>query len=155
MIEMLIVIPILCMMAAGVAQFAILFQAQSSFEHACGLAARYYAAGELDPNGFAEEVWDDLGSDQKYFTPGSILAVPIPTQSIASSGWLDRLNLLGPLVSKIKQFTVNYTGQKWFVTIHYHSAPFFGLLFPGGLVLKTQLAVLKYPDPPVNGVGGP
>ena len=155
MVEILMAFPVLCLLGAGAIQFAVLFQARASFEHACGIAGRYYAGGQLDPNAFSQEVWNDLGPDQKYFTPGTVLAVPIPTQSIVASGFLNRLGLLGPLVSKIKAFTVNYTGQKWFVSIHFRSMPFFGILFPAGLIFTTQLAVLKYPDQPVNGWGGP
>jgi hypothetical protein len=144
--EMALVIPILCLMAAGLIQFTQLFLAKNTFEQACGLAARDYAAGEIDDTQFNQDAWENLGEDQRNFIPGSISAVPIPGSSSVANLLTNNLGVLGPLLSKIKSVFVNYTGKKWLVTIQFKGPPFFGLLFPGGLTFQTQLAVLKYPE---------
>ncbi len=148
MTEFLIVIPLLLLMAAGMVQFYLLFAARSSFEHACGTAARYYAAGEIEPKDFASEAWDDLGDDQHFFIPGTLRAFPIAATSSLTSLFTNRMNIFGPLLSKLKDYALNYTGQKWLVSIQYRGSPFFGYLFHNGLCLETQLAVMRYPEAP-------
>jgi hypothetical protein len=144
--EMVLVIPILCLMAAGLIQFTHLFLAKNAFEQACGLAARDYAAGGIDGSQFTGDAWENLGENQRYFIPGSLSAVPIPGSTSAANLLTDNLGVLGPLLSKIKSVFVNYAGKKWIVTVRFKGPPFFGMLFPGGLAFQTQLAVLKYPE---------
>jgi len=144
--EMLLVIPILCLMAAGLIQFTQLFLAKNAFEQACGLAARDYAASEIDDTQFIEDAWDNLGDAQRYFIPGTLLTVPSPGSSSTANLLTNNLGALGSLFSKIKSVLVNYSGQKWLIRIQFRAPIFFGTLFPGGLTFQTQLAVLKYPE---------
>ncbi len=148
MTEFLIVIPLLLLMAAGMVQFYLLLTARSSFEHACGTAARYYAAGEIDPEDFEGEAWDDLGDDQRFFIPGTLHVFPLAGAPSSASLFTNRMSVFGPLLSKLKDYAFNYTGRKWVVTIQYRGTPFFGYLFYNGLCLQTQLAVLRYPEAP-------
>ncbi len=145
--EMLIVIPLLFLMVAGMTQFSILFLARSAFEQSCGQAARKYAAGRLNnSNSFSDEVWANLENYQSYFRRETLVVVPAPTQSLVANSFLNNTGFLGPLISKIKSSLFNYSGQKWIVTIRYNSIPLFGTLFPAGIPFQTELAVLKYPD---------
>lgn len=144
--EMVLVLPLLCLMAAGLIQFSQMFLAKIAFEQACGLAARDYAASEIDDNQFTNDAWEDLGSDQKYFIYSSLQASAL-TPSLSALGRLTQnLPCLGPLYSKLKSFVSNYTEKKWVATIQYKATPFFAPLFPNGILFQTQLAVIKYPE---------
>jgi hypothetical protein len=147
--EMLIVIPLLFLFAAGMIQFSALFLAKTSFEHACGQAARNFAAGNLDSSEFSKNIWDNLGRYQRFFDQGTLIVIQGQTSSLVSQDFLNNLDntsRFGPYLSKIKSILLNYTGQKWNVVINYKSPPLFGLIFPTGIPLQTDLAVLKYPD---------
>ncbi len=144
--EMILVIPLLCLMAAGLIQFSQLFLAQNAFDQACGLAARDFAASEIDDTLFSQDAWENLGPDQKYFIPSSIVSVPLSGSSSTSNLLINNLNVLGPLFSKLKSVFVNYSGEKRLVTIQFKGPAFFGLIFPTGITFQTQLAVLKYPE---------
>lgn len=144
--EIILVIPILCLMATGLIQFTQLFLAKNAFEQACGLAARDYAASEIDDTEFNKDAWENLGDSQRYFVPGSLSAATVPGSSSVANLLTNNLGVLGPLLSKIKSVFVNYTGKKWSVSVQFKGPPFFGVLFPGGLTFQTQLGVLKYPE---------
>jgi hypothetical protein len=146
--EMILVVPILCLMAAGLIQFTQLFLAKNAFEQACGLAARDYAAAEIDDTQFSEDAWDSLGENQRYFIPGTLLAVPLSGSSSVANLLTNNLGVLGSLFSKLKSIFINYSSKKWSVTVQFKGPPFFGLLFPGGLTFQTQLAITKYPEVP-------
>ncbi len=146
--EMILVIPMLCLMGAGLIQFTQIFLAKNAFDQACGLAARDYAASEIDDTQFIQDAWENLGEDQRYFIPGSL-----QTESFtANPSFIDLLtknfSVLGPVFSKLKSVVSNYSGKNWRVSIQFKGPPFFGVLFPGGLTFQTQLAVLKYPEVP-------
>ena len=74
MTEMIIVIPLLFLLAAGMIQFTFLFMAKISFEHACGQSARDYAFKKIDPTLLSEDIWKNLGSEQVFFSKETILA---------------------------------------------------------------------------------
>ena len=143
--EMLLVIPMLFLMTAGMVQFAFLFMAKTSFEHACGQAARDYAGQKIDPTIFSDDIWRNLGTEQRFFNKETLLAVPSPTSSLVAQTFLGNIDILGPLISKIKSSLLNYSGKKWTVVIFFKSAPFFGVVFPAGIPFQTELAILKYP----------
>jgi hypothetical protein len=144
--EMVLVIPILCLMAAGLIQFSQMFLAKNAFEQACGLAARDYAASEIDDTQFTIDAWENLGSDQKYFIAGSLQALPLTPSPSFLGHFTQNLPVLGPLYSKLKTIVSNYCEKKWVATIQYKGVPIFASLFPLGIRFQTQLAVMKYPE---------
>jgi Flp pilus assembly protein TadG len=145
--EMLLVIPLLCLLLAGTIQFTILFQARSAFDQACGNEERKYAANlTQDSASITEDIWKNLGSYQTYFNKSSIkLDVQAPQPS-AASVIFNALGNLGPLADKVKSYFINYTGQSWTVTINCTPPALMAFLFPNGIPFKSQFTVLKYPS---------
>lgn len=144
--EMLITIPLLFLMAAGMVQFMLFFMAKTTFEHACGQAARNFAGGNLEPEAFPGQIWKNLAEDQRFFNHSSLLVTQASTQTIAANIFLNQTGILGSFITKIKDYFLNYNGYKWIVSIRYNSLPLFGVVFPNGITVKTELAVLKYPS---------
>ncbi len=145
MVEMLLSLSLLFLMTAGMIQFFFLFTAKTSFDHACGQAARRYAAGTLDSPDLAGAIWAQLGPDQRYFDRATLKVVPSATSSLIGRSFLNAAGPLDPFVAKIKSFFWGYSGQRWVVGVNYKAAPLGGLLFPGGVPFQTELAALKYP----------
>jgi Flp pilus assembly protein TadG len=151
MVEMILVLPILFLLAAGIIQFSQLFLAYVQFEHACGEAAREYAGGMIDNDTFSEEIWNNLGAYQPLFDPAFIqVRVEEPTSPLGS--WISNN---GGMMDDLTRFTkaahipagsiFDYEGQKWNVTSSCKVTPFFGVLFENSITFKTQLAVLRHP----------
>lgn len=147
MAEMLLSLSLLFLMTAGMIQFFFLFTAKTSFEHACGQAARRYAAGNLDSPDLAVAIWDQLGTDRRYFDRATLKVVPSDTSSLIGRSFLDAAGPLNPFIAKIKSFFLGYSGRRWVVGVNYKAAPMGGLLFPEGVPFQTELAALHYPGP--------
>jgi Flp pilus assembly protein TadG len=147
LVETLLVIPLLLLLTAGAIQFALLFQAHSAFEKACGEAARQYAANLLkNPSAITDAVWNDMGSYQSYFKKQSLnISTQAPQATIADT-FLNGLGSLGPWAAKAKSYLINYTGQTWTVTINCAPPSLAAVLFPAGIPFQCQLTVLKYPS---------
>lgn len=140
--EMLIVIPLLLILAASLAQLTILIREKIKFENACGLAARQYALGQFSQGEISSAVWADLGNEQRYFDKGSI---SISTQEPKTLFGGDLQSRLGFLGSVMKEGLFNYGGGDWTITIRYRSFPLLGALLPNGFLFQTRLAVLRHP----------
>jgi len=147
LIEMLLVIPLLFLLTASALQFTMLFQARNAFDKACGEAARQYAANQLkDSSSITSTIWNDMGFYQSYFDKESLnISTQVPQTTIADT-FFNAIDVLGPLVSKIKSYLINYTGQSWIVTIHCTPPSLIAVLFPNGIPFQSQLTVLKYPN---------
>jgi|SRR5665213_47591 len=147
LVEMLLVIPLLFLLAAGAIQFTILFQARSAFDKACGEAARQYAANQLkDSSAITDSIWNDMGFYQSYFNKQSLnISTQAPQASIADT-FFNALDALGPLATEIKSYLISYTGQTWIVTICCTSPSLVAVIFPSGIPFQSQLTVLKYPN---------
>jgi len=146
-VEMVLALPLLLLMAAGIAQFSQLFLARVQFEHACGEAAREYAAGSIASSSFAREVWNNLGPYRSRFDLDSIQVsldppVAFPSQSGNS---IPGLSMFTSAAHVAFGKALDYEKGKWWVTANCRAIPFFGLLFKDGVPFKTQLAVLRHP----------
>lgn len=143
MAEMLLCIPLLLLLAAGMAQFGTLFLSKVHFEYACGESARAYNLGLISSDGFADSLWENLQTYQNCFDKNSIQVSVKGTQSILGGDATQKLGFLGKYV---KGALFNYEGQEWTVTINCKAVPIFGILFPNGVPFTTQLAVLRHPQ---------
>jgi hypothetical protein len=148
--EIVLVIPILFLMAAGLSQFWIFFTAKAYLEQACGQTARLYAAGALNGNDhLADQIWLALGPGRRFFSPSNIDVTGTSTSTMLSNSFLPAINNIpppiGPLIAKATGSLLNYTGQKWIIRARFDALPLFRVLFPAGLSVTTQMAVLKYP----------
>ncbi len=130
LVEAVLALPLLLLLAAGVAQFSQLFLARVQFEHACGEAARRYVAGKVDANHLGDAVWDNLGVYQPLFDRKGV--------QVAGTR-------LSPAASSYGLLPVEYGGQRWTVTAVCKATPLFGLLWKGGVPFKTRLAALRHP----------
>jgi Flp pilus assembly protein TadG len=138
--EMVIALPALCLFAAGIIQFAILFLSYVQFEHACGEAARQYAAGMINKDSIEIKIEDNLGHFRNFFDLYSLTATIQPPQSTPDSVLNDFRNI----VSKIP-FGLTYDGYEWSVDINCRPPFFFALIFPGGIPFHTVMQVYRYP----------
>lgn len=150
MTETLLVIPLLSILAFGLAQFAVFLSAKSAFEHACGQMARQYACGKISDNhALSSEVWNALGSYQRFFDAASLRLSGSPWQPEGTQTLLHLASQLpgpsGSLLSKTKSILLNYSGQVWTVSLRYQGLPFSSLFFQDGVLVQTQLAVFQYP----------
>lgn len=147
LVEMLLVIPLLCLLTAGAIQFTILFQARSAFDKACGDTARKYAANLLnDPAAITSEIWKNLGPYQTHFQEQSLNINTQAPKPSAVDVIFNSLDNLGPFATSVKSYFINYTGQSWTVTINCAPPSFMALLFPNGVPFQNKLTVLKYPN---------
>lgn len=147
LVEMLLVIPLLFLLTAGAIQFAILFQACSAFDKACGEAARQYAANQLiDSSAITEAIWNDMGFYQSYFNKQSLSISAQAPQTTIADIFSNSVDAFGPLATKIKSYLINYTGQTWIVTIYCTPPSSVAVIFPNGIPFQSQLTILKYPN---------
>ena len=137
--EFLIVVPILCLFAAGILQFAILFLADIQFEHACGETARRYCAKQVDENSFEGEIWMELGAWGRYFDRSSLRVSTQPPSSAAHA-------ILNTVQTSMRfiPFLKGYEGAQWKVQIRCRPPLFFAVLFPRGVPLNTELQAYRY-----------
>jgi hypothetical protein len=151
--EMVLVIPILFLMAASIFQFSIFLSAKTYLEQACEQTARLYASGAFSrnegPGQIANQIWFALGSGQRFFNETSIVVIDSPTSTLLSNSFLPAINNIpppvGPLIASSTANLLSYTGKKWIINAQFHALPIFRVLFPVGLPMTTQMAVLKYP----------
>jgi len=140
MAEMVICIPILCLLMAGIFQFGVLCTSRVQFEHACGEAARQYAAGLIDKDSLGPKIYENLGSFQKYFDSQSLTVTIQEPQSTANSV-MDKVRNAVRLIP----FIIDYDGSEWKVDIQCAPPPLFKLLFPGGITFHSVMQVYRYP----------
>jgi Flp pilus assembly protein TadG len=147
LVEMLLVIPLLCLMIIGIVQIALLFQAENAFEKSCADASRKYAAHLLQtPSDITIDIWNNLGSYQNYFQKQSLnLSNQAPNSTIVDT-FMNNVGPLGPLLSRIKSYLINYSEQNWTITINCQPSSMTTLLFPSGIQFKSQLSFLRYPS---------
>jgi Flp pilus assembly protein TadG len=138
--EMLIALPILFLFAAGIIQFTILFLSYVQFEHACGEAARQYAAGTIDKDSIETKIEDNLGYFSSCFDLYSLTATIQQPQSTPDSA----LNDVRNTVSKIPG-GLTYDGYEWAVDINCRPPFFFAAIFADGIPFHTVMQVYRYP----------
>lgn len=140
MAEMLICVPILFLLVAGIVQFSILFASRVQFEHSCGEAARQYCAGLIDKDSLGPKIYENLDFFQKYFDPKSLTVTLQQPQSTADSTMDDARNAINFI-----PFIPNYDGYEWAVDIKCVPPFFLKLLFPSGINFYTVMQVYRYP----------
>ena len=138
--ELTLAIPLLFLFAAGIIQFSIVFLSYVQFEHACGEAARQYAAGIGEKDSIAPRVIENLGYFRRYFDSSTLSADPQAPQSAASKTLEDIRRFTG-----ILPHTLNFAGVEWKIKIRCRPPFFFAVLFPKGLLFETVLQVYRYP----------
>jgi len=144
LVEMIVAIPLLFLLAAGMIQFTLLFLAYVQFEHACGEAARQYAAGVISKGSLRPQITRELGTYSRYFDIDSLsVTVAVPGTSTASNAEKTR-NAMGniPMVHRGS----NYDGAKWKVRARFRPPFFFKLIFPDGVPFSATLQVYRYPS---------
>lgn len=144
MAEMVIAIPLLLLLAAGMVQFAILFLSSVQFEHACGEAGRLYAAGIVNKRSLQPRIVEGLGGYRRFFDLDSLqVSTEFPSSKTASvlQKTHDALTSI-PAV----QWGFDYDGAKWRVSIRCKPPFLFKPLFPEGIPLTTTFQVYRYPS---------
>jgi Flp pilus assembly protein TadG len=156
--EMLLVIPLLFLLAAGAVQFTILFQARNAFDQACGETAREYSANQLkDSTSITKAIWNNLGLYQSFFREQSLelttrdsnptlLGTIIKSADKFIGRFVSAVTFFSPYAGSLTPPYINYTGQSWIVTINCTPPSLVAVLFPSGVPLQAQLTVLKYPN---------
>ncbi len=148
---MVLVLPLLLLMAAGLFQFTYLFLSAIRFEDACGQTAREWAAGTRSTDTLPGGIWGRLGSSQGAFVKGSLRIDPFENEAYSLAQAAKRKEVavqtgpVGALLEKAKGILFDYSAGRWIVTIRFKSRPFFGLLFPEGIPFRTRLAVIRHP----------
>ena len=139
--EMLLAIPLLFLFTAGLVQFSALFLSYVQFEHACGEAARIFAAGRINKNSLDSKIIENLGSHKGFFDISS-LEVKIQDPQSDFSGLLEKIR--GSL--SFIPFTLNYGGAEWRAKIKFHPPFLAQTLFPDGIPFQTTFQVHRYPN---------
>jgi hypothetical protein len=151
MAETLIILPLLLLLSAGAFQFSLAFLAKVRFEHACGEAAREYAAGLLQEKEITKGVIDRLGAWASFFVPGSIHA---RAQSAGSRGLPSPPNGPGPLgrSGPIRQgiqapipLLMDYKGQSWQVQARIRPNLLFIPVFKDARILRARFFIARHP----------
>lgn len=141
--EMVVAIPLLLLLAAGMAQFTILFLSYVQFEHACGEAGRSYAAGIVPKEDLKPRIVEGLGRYRRFFDLDS-MQVTTKAPSSKTAAVLDKTrNALGSI--PIVQWASNYDGAKWLVSVRFHPPIFFKFIFPDGVPFTAAFQVYRYP----------
>ena len=143
MTEMLLCLPLLMFLAAGMVQFSILFIAKNTFEHACGESARSFALHEISSEDFINSLWDNLSSFQPFFQKSSIQILENTADPFVDR---DTNEKIGTLQQFVTGTILDYGGKEWQVSINCKVTPFFKILFPNGVFFTTRLAVLRHPQ---------
>lgn len=150
MAETLLALPLVLLMAGGTVHFTFLFLAKVQFEHACGEAARKYAAGTLDPKRFPEGIFQGLGPFKGLFPPNSITVHdldkedPAPVKKTSPEEDLRKVRLPKDAHPTFPA-PLDYGGGLWKVEARVMTPRFFLPLFRDGLVLSTKFSVLRHP----------
>ena len=139
--ELILAIPLLFLFAAGIIQFSIVFLSYVQFEHACGEAAREYAAGIVGKDSLTPGIIDNLGYFTRYFDLSTLSVEPRAPGSAASNAFENVRRSIG-----IIPHTLNFDGAEWNIKIRCRPPYFFTVLFPQGLPFKTILQVYRYPS---------
>ena len=139
-VETLLSIPLLFLFAAGIVQFSILFLSYVQFEHACGEAARQYAAGIVEKTSMEKSILENLGSFRRYFDPQSLTAAIQEPRSKAASALVLVRSAAGIIPGVLR-----YDGAEWIFKIRCRPPFFFALLFPKGILFETTLQIFRYP----------
>ena len=142
--EMIVSIPLLFLLAAGMIQFALLFLSYVQFEHACGETARQYAAGSIIKGSLGPQITRELGTYRRFFDLDSLSVATIEPSSPTGPILEKTKNAMGtvPMV----KWGFNYDGAKWRVTVQFRAPLFFKLIFPRGVSFSAILQVYRYPS---------
>ncbi len=144
--EMILVIPLLVLMLAGIIQLIILFQARIAFEKTCGDVAREYDAGLVsNPDAINQDIWDKLGVYQKYFKRDSLTLNTEPPQPTLVDSLTQKIDSFGPWAAKLRSYLINYEGQTWTISINCQPPFLPAFVLPNGIGFQTQLTALRYP----------
>ncbi len=139
--EMVLAVPLLFLFVAGLIQFAVLFLSYVQFEHACGEAARTFAAGQIDKNALDSKIIENLGSYKKFFDTHSLEVKPQSPRG-GFAGLLEKIR--GTL--SIIPFTLNYSGVEWWIQIKFLPPFLVQTLFPDGIPFRTTMQVYRFPQ---------
>jgi hypothetical protein len=145
---MVIALPLLLLLAAGLFQIGLLTLHVIRFDDACGTAARRYVSGEMDEKDLTNAVWSALGPSQPYFEEGSIRLESPDKTSVAGQDLTDSYRQDIDDVSVFKKYLhnplLNYSKGDWRITATYRSKPLLGFMFPHGIRLSTEVCVFHY-----------
>ncbi len=140
LVEIILALPILLLFVAGISQLAVTFLCYVQFEHACGEAARQYAAGTINKDALGSRIANNLGNLSGYFDIGS-LDIRIQTPSNNAEKALDKVR---HSISYFP-FVPHYEGYEWSISIKVHPPFLFKLIFPNGITFRTVMQVYRYP----------
>ena len=141
--EMVVAIPLLLLLAAGMVQFTFLFLSYVQFEHACGEAGRSYAAGFIAKGELKPRIAEGLGNYRRFFDLNTMqVTTEVPSSKTAAVFEKTR-NALAAI--SVVQWGFNYDGAKWKVSVRFKPPLFFKPIFPDGVPFTTTLQVYRYP----------
>ena len=150
--EMLVALPLLLLMSAGMVQFGFLFLTYVQFDHACGEAARLYAAGIIDKDSMGPMILDQAGYFRRFLEQDSLRVSAQEPRSVGNailgpvSGFVSTLNAVAnslPLSGKAK-FDAKYEGWLWTIDVRCAPPAFFRFLFPNGVPFHSTLQVYRF-----------
>jgi hypothetical protein len=145
MAEMLLVVPLLFLMAAGLIQFTQLFLARVAFENACGRAMREWCADHAAGVSVEQSIWVTLGEDRRFFIPGSIRVetrmIVAHDAALLSIGG----NTFQLLTGWVRGLVLDYEGARWTVHARCLPTPLLSRIFRDGIPCTTRLAAMRYP----------
>jgi hypothetical protein len=151
MAEMVLAIPLLMLMAAGMFQFTQLFLARVRFDQACGSAARQWAAGQVRGGECLRTcLWEALGPERILFDRESLDVGKGRSGSRMAGfgGEQDGGGLVAPIAGIVRVDPVDYEGVRWTVRVRCRPVPLFSWLFKDGVEFTTRMAVLRHPADP-------
>jgi TadE-like protein len=151
LVESLLSIPLLLLFAAGALQFGLMFASYVDFEHACGEAARRYAAGSVEKSSLGPVILENLGPFSGFFDSTSLRTVSGPASVLptAAQNKLDRQ--LDSLRSQTAGLhlphlfpSILYETASWDIRIRFQPGLFFAWLFKDGVLFHTTMEVYRY-----------
>jgi TadE-like protein len=151
LVETLVSIPLLLLFAAGALQFGLMFASYVDFEHACGEAARRYAAGSVEKSSLGPVILENLGPFSGFFDPTSLQTVsgPAPVLPTAARNEVDRQ--LDSLRSQAAGLSLPhlfpsflYETASWDIRIRFQPGLLFARLFKDGVLFHTTMEVYRY-----------
>ena len=152
MAEMVVALPLLLLLSAGMVQFGFLFLTYVQFEHACGEAARLYAAGIIDKDSLGPMILDRAGYFGRFLERDSLRVSAQEPRSVGNavlgpvSRFLGTLHSIAnslPLSGKAK-FKAEYEGCLWTIDVRCVPPAFFKFIFPNGVPFRSTLQVYRF-----------
>lgn len=139
LVELLLVLPLLLLFAAGAVQFPRLLLDRLRFEEEVRETVRRYAAGVLPEKDFARFLEDRL---RGRIVPRSLRVIRHSRRTPSSTPSFPEK---GPLREIGEPLSIGVGGGAWTFHAAFRPPALFGRLFPGGVPFECRAAALRHP----------